>query len=392
MTKGESGKPTRSDAGRPRPSVPAAPILSPRPERWGFGSILARWDDPLSWSITIGRFAGYRLGLHWTIVFWGVAELLLSLPKDAVGPLFVLQALGATAIVLTAREAARLWVCSALGGEAEYVAIWPLGAISGPTMPRGVRRRLVILGAPAVVHGAIAAASGLALTAMGSGASLAFHPLDPAATLRGFFSPWVSALWWLYYVNAVVFLINLAPMLPLDGGRAMEAVLTPRGQVGGVRTTAIVGLLFAGAAAVYAATQDLTRVLAVALVGGLACWLELRRSEFVLEPSLVPEPGLGRGEAGEPGLSSDAEPERSSDQEPEASPRAGGKPESGPVRALRSEAEEERELDRVLSKISQSGMASLTDEERRVLDAATAARRGGPVRPSGSDGVGPAGA
>lgn len=387
MTQGESGKPTRSDAGRPRPSVSAGRVSSAGSERWGFGSILARWDDPLTWSIALGRFAGYRLGLHWTIVFWAVAELLLSLPKDAVGPLFVLQALGAAGVVLASREAARLWVCAKLGGEAEYVALWPLGAISGPTMPRGVRRRLVILGAPAVVHGAIAAMSGLALTALGAGGSLAFNPFDPAASLRGFFSPWVSGVWWLYYVNAVVFLVNLAPMLPLDGGRAMEAVLTPRGQVGGVRTTAIVGLLFAGGGSVYAATQDLTRVLAVALVGGLACWLELRRAEFVLEPSLVPElaPRREAGERAETGLSSDAEPEA------DLEPMVGKKGSSAPMLTLRSEVEEERELDRVLAKISRGGMASLTDEERRVLDAATAARRGGPAPPSRSDGVGPTG-
>jgi hypothetical protein len=102
-------------------------------------------------------------------------------------------------------------------------------------------------------------------------------------------------------------------------------------------------------------------LIALSVFGGLAGWLELRRSEFVDRPAYV-SPGLP------PDWIAGVEPSAVETTVPEADVAEEA------VEVVRHEGRgvgPEVGLDEVLAKISASGMGSLTDDEREILSHAT---------------------
>ncbi len=368
----------RQHASRPQRGSPSA--ASPTRRALSFGQVFARSDDPLTWSISLFSFRSFRVGVHWVFLFWVAAVLLLAIPLDRVGPSYIALAVFFVAAVVLLRELARLAVAHRLGVEPEYIPLWPLGSLLGPTLPRPLVPRLILVLTPTVVSLALAGTLAAALFLMGSPTShLLFNPFNPrpiAASL----TDWPSAiLWWAYYANLCVAGLNLLPMTPLDGGRTLEAWVGRGARPAAARVVGLVGLLTAGALLVVGAAAGQTTLLAVALFGGLASWLELRRAEFITLP-LADDP-LARNAHPDPLLSDfddDLDPARFPDLAPDDPPIRHTPSPAAATSAPRTAeppTDDEARLDEVLRKISLTGMASLTDDERAVLDLATKRRR-----------------
>jgi hypothetical protein len=152
-------------------------------------------------------------------------------------------------------------------------------------------------------------------------------------------------------------------MLPLDGARILEAALARMFNPGHAASVVCrVGLLTSLVLFVAAMTADQTRLMGLAVFGAGVCWIHLRRLDFVEEPGLRVATHSRRSEGRGAEISFGPLPPIST--EPILAPDA-----KTPV------TDDAAELDRVLAKISASGLGSLTPGEGRTLAAATERRR-----------------
>jgi hypothetical protein len=145
-----------------------------------------------------------------------------------------------------------------------------------------------------------------------------------------------------------------------------------------------VGLVVALAAFVLAAVGEQTRLMALAVFGALATWLEFRRAQMTLgfaagvggfaAPEKVEPPG-GAGAAR--AMDETVVSRIASEPISRVLPRQKDAELGEGVEQLAVERLSEEELDAILAKISRGGLASLTARERELLDAETKRRRGG---------------
>jgi stage IV sporulation protein FB len=333
------------------------------------GRVLGEGEHPLRWGAPLGRVGGVRLRLHWLFILYIAAGLIFTLPRHQAGALFVLPLMAALLVLVLAHEFGHVLAARRVGGEADEAVLWPLGGLAFPRTPNEWRAELwAALGGP-LVNAALLPVFGVALAlTTGSWRAAAPNLLDLGASVAavefayGSMPWWLVGLWSLHTANVVVLVFNLVPMFPLDMGRVVHAVLWWRWGFHRSQWAAIhVGLVSAAVLVTLGLVlTDANAVLAVGLLGGLVCWMERRRVQFLLGA----EPGLDVAPAGmDPGNGPDASAEHAAD--------GGGRDES-------------EEVDRILAKISEVGFERLSGREKRVLKRATDRSREskGPVGPS----------
>ncbi|QOJ00521.1 MAG: hypothetical protein HRU70_08475 [Phycisphaeraceae bacterium] len=373
---------------------------APREPDPSLAHALARWDDPLTWSVPVATFAGSRLAIHGLMAVWCLAELALSMSFRRIGAPFILTALGSLIAVVVVREAARLAVGRRLGVDEGYVPLWPGGALLIPAPPRRTPHALLYLASAWAANALIAAGLAAALLAAGAPASsLNFDPFNPTASLIQLSSGTQVYLWWAYLSAVAVLAVNLVPALPLDAGRLVEWSVEQRNPHASRRAIAVLSLLVGVGIIVLAALVESPRLIPVGLVCLLTGSIELRRDDFSrsIPTALTPPessdhhdvpfddpfddegtaPGAVTGgpahdtrvERGRPrGVSSRGAPEPRAHTPPRDDDDDAGHP-------GHADPAPEARLDAILAKISREGIASLTDEERTILDAESRRRR-----------------
>lgn len=325
-----------------------------------------RFDDPLSWSLPIGHAGGVTVRVHALFLVVIVIALLKSVladPGEGAATPFdlprMLVALGALFLLVLAHETGHVVACRTSGGDADEILIWPLGGLAWCSPPpRWTAELWTALGGP-LVNLAIwcITATLLGLMAGWRTSLLLPNPFSPAAfvTLSG---RDLEALFIVHWVNWILLLINLLPMIPLDGGQALRAMLSRRMEaVEAARTAARVGFIMAIVVMVAAIVIGSWVLGAVAFVGGLTCFISMRRIEFT--------------DAMDEGLEDPRSLAERQRAERMARRRAA-------LEARRRDAleQEDRKLDEILAKIGREGRAALTWSERRFLKRATKRRRG----------------
>lgn len=331
-------------------------------ERGGWRRVLRRvfgdGENPLSWGFPLYAWRGIRVRIHVLFVVFLVAELIRALVPSGAGLVFVAPVLLALFVLVLLHEYGHCFACRRVGGEADEILLWPLGGLASCLPPHRWRAHLWTTAGGPLVNAALLLPLGLAAWGVtGEIGCAVFNPFDPymsAALIGGSTDLGKVArvfVWALHYANLVILAFNvLVPMYPMDGGRLLRAALWARmGYRDATRAAAIVGMAAAGVLAVFAISFSETMLLAIGLLGGIVCYWELRTLKFeegtdpgvfVVEPEIPEEPG------------------------------------GAEIRRMRREAEEKAEIDRILAKISATGMESLTRGEKRTLEKASAKRRG----------------
>lgn len=330
-----------------------------------FGRVFENPDNPLGWSLRLFTASGIAVRIHLFTVLFVIVELLWSIPKGNAGLPFMAAAMASLLILVLLHEFGHCFACRFVGGSADRIVILPFGGLALCRPPERWMAHLITAAGGPLVNAALLPVFAAALWFAGLESVVLFNPFAPISVLNDpvFHSAsnaafWAKAtLWWAHYINIVLLGFNLLlPAYPLDGGRILQAILWRRlGYNRATEITIYTGIAAAGALGVFGLAANETILVVIAVFAMWSCWVERKRlrgeidlggSEFAMGTSLAPADDL---------------------EDPWTAMR----------RAKRRQAlaREQRELDRILAKIAESGMASLNRAEKRLLKRATDRKR-----------------
>lgn len=315
----------------------------------------------MDWSWRVGRLRGLEVRVHWTL---GLLALYCLLRSSAVGGsagmLRALVALGALFAVVLWHELGHAWAARRCRLRVGGVTLWALGGECQLASPVPTPRAdlLVSLAGPAA-HALLVAATFVPLRLL----LPRLGPLDPFGASSELVAAWSMALWLLAF--------NLIPAFPLDGGRALRALLTFR--LGELRATVVavrIGQVFGGGLLVLGLARDAMIFAALGVFVIFACQQEYR---MVMHAGQVYGGwgglGYGRGDwrPGEPaGTGQRGFFRRLADRWRSRRARS----------ASRRRDRLRAEVDRILDKVNRSGLPALSKRERRTLERASEDLRG----------------
>lgn len=256
------------------------------------------------------------------------------------------------------------------GGDADQIVMHPLGGLA-LTQPLNNWKSHFIgtVGGPAV-NVILCVVCGVGLYALRH--ELPWRPFYVDGPWQPF-TGWLDARWlmyWTYQTSWALLLFNLLPVFPLDGGRMTQELLWSRmGYYQSMVIATTVGIVGAVIFAMVGIATGTGSLLLIAILGGLYC--------FQMKRQLA--------EMGPYGFSEYDDPISASFQQAVRDNRRRGRPSRSSKRAAANAAKlaaqaakdrakaaaEEAEIDRILAKVSASGMHSLTRGEQRTLREAT---------------------
>ena len=334
-------------------------------------------DNPLMWLFS-GRVFLFRVWnvdvfLHASLVVVSALVLIFGTPFGAT-PLdrlaFVVILFGSVLL----HEFGHIWGARVSGGSASEVLLTPLGGLAMTQPGKGPRPAIITTACGPAVTLLIALTCGLGLWLLTGYAQIGPYAIGRWSEPPGWSTPgWFNLPFWLFYVyslNYYLLLFNLLPVYPLDGGRLLQEALWFK--LGYYRSTLLataVGMVGSVLMALYGLASGSLLLLFIGASCFFNCW-QIHRM-------MKAEGPWAFGEEDEPDWSKSAnmdpdEPEKVGFFETRRREKVARRAENEAVDAARAE----RQVDEVLAKVGKSGMASLTAAERRVLERATAARRG----------------
>lgn len=173
----------------------------------------------MNWSLYLGRFFDVRIYMHWTFllllawIFFAEANAKQSINAGFLGVLFICLLFACVVLhefghILTARK---------FKIKTRSITLLPIGGLARmESLPEKPRQELLVAIAGPMVNVAIAVIIYVALKATGT-YPLINSPADLAA----------APIWFhLFIANVVLFVFNLIPAFPMDGGRILRALLS----------------------------------------------------------------------------------------------------------------------------------------------------------------------
>ena len=330
-------------------------------------------DNPLVWLLTfaptIGHLFRIRIRVHSFLLLWMLIEFLQHPGTDTL----IMEAILFGSILL--HEFGHCFAARAVGGSADDILMWPLGGLASVDAPRRPLPQFITVICGPLVNVAICVVAGMLFLSAGGGFESAtsfpyFSDLDPAGVVR-----YTAAYYYLFtlksiiWVNVALFVFNLLPMYPMDGGRMLHCALwKSMGHYKGTMITCTVGMVMAVIVGLYALFSGGAAfiLLGIAIMGYLTC----DRERKMTRASASPESGyMGYDFSG--GYSTlDKSAGKSS--KPGFFARRKQEKQQGRWHAERERAAAEQlKVDAILDKVKNNGIASLTNKEKKMLEEAT---------------------
>ncbi len=271
-------------------------------------------------------------------------------------------------------EFAHIWGARATGGSGDEIFLWPLGGLA-------VVKPAPTLGAK-IVTALLGPFSNLAIC-------LACVPATyKAGMLHGCLNPLIlpalrPELGWALNVQAIafslnwmLFLVNLLPILPFDGGQVVLAFLERNRPKLESRLRAIIISLIGGVIVAFAGLAlDSTTLVTLSTFMLLLNLNDFWKTRLSLAVQL--DGGSDSGFMGydfSQGYTS-LEREEEEEEDTQVQPTVSAREERRRQREAEERAAAEARLDELLEKVHKQGMESLTDEERRFLQQASSRYR-----------------
>lgn len=365
LAPGDRGVSWQSDE-RPPDEDPRARFGRPGGDWQGVRRTL---DNPLSWSLRLGRLARIEIRVHLIFVLFVVIELLRAAfpatPAGAAAPLGLGPStlmLGCLFLLVLAHEFGHCLACRRAGGEADEILMWPLGGLAFCRPPQRWAAHLqTAVGGPLVnVLVCLVVTPILAWQTGHLWGTAVANPFAGLIPLQVTGSWLLMTLYMVNLLSLILLLFNLLPIFPLDGGRIVQALLWPKiGYARSMRVAVWTGYFGALALGIVGFVLANFMLVGIALFGGIICYITSRQLTFTedflgFDSDEFDVGGPTLAEAGEPGST------RRSRQA---------------QRHARRDQEEAKRVDEVLTKVSRSGYENLSAAERRLLRRATKRRQ-----------------
>jgi Zn-dependent protease len=289
-----------------------------------------------SWSLYLFRFRGIDVRAHWTLAAIVIFDLFGSLQSRAPWwsvPLFLVVLFGSILL----HEFGHAFAAQAFGNRAQVITLWMMGGLTDCDAPRRPWPQFAV------------AAAGPLVNAILFGICYALTKTEMPAEV----APLIG---YAMAVNFRLLIFNLIPTPPLDGGRMLQAAMW---KFVGLRRARVIGLAVGYpctiAVIVYAAWQQNLLFMA------LGVWL----LSSVMQEHMAYRMGLGSfgydSESYAYGSRRNASPSWFADWRERRRQRMSEQRE-------REETAEQQLVDDLLAKVGATGLASLSKQERAILE------------------------
>ncbi|HVJ80613.1 MAG TPA: DUF6576 domain-containing protein [Planctomycetia bacterium] len=327
----------------------------------------SRWWDSESLSFILGWVAGIRVRISVFFVIMIAFELLRGAADGFFGYALFFSAVGFFSVLL--HEFGHCFGCRYVGGTADDILMWPLGGLASCAPPHRPGPSLVTtLAGPAVNLLICLILLPLLLMAGGTVGEL----VNP---FNGYETPFQGGWWYLraiYTANYWLLLFNmLLPLYPMDCGRAIQELLWFRmGYEKSLYVMTTVGLVVGSFLGILAIWTGQIMLFLICLFGVLTCY---RQRIFLAAGGMAGGAEYEAGESWKYGRKDE------DDDRPAKPRRKSIAARFTDWRRRRADAAQERleaELDRILAKIHEHGISSLSEREKSLLKEASEKRRG----------------
>jgi Zn-dependent protease len=377
--------------------------------------------DPLSWGVSLFRLFGVRVKVHvlFLLVAGGLLLRMALVEGQPIAWTDLLLFWGPLlfAVVLI-HEFGHVFATRAVGGTAHEVMLWPLGGFASVDVPRQPHAYFWSAAGGPLANVVVCLSTAVVLIAAGFWPNL--NPLTnpftaplknyrdgqiytsyygqrlylpaespvvephndatfPNVTIR--FSDRALAPTWVvwvqraFYLSWVLFLFNLIPAYPLDGGRMLQSLVWARHDYDrSVRIAGYSGFICGGLLLLAAIVVNESLLLGLSMFMFLEAWRLLYLWEYEERGAFGYDFSSGYTSVGYSNVESAEEEERpvrkSWWQRWREARRARQR-----QRELEQRMRDEARMDALLDKIARLGKASLTDEEQRFLERMSARKR-----------------
>jgi Zn-dependent protease len=369
--------------------------------------------DPMSWALPVFRAFGIQVKVH---IFFFVVTLGLFLREISLNPqywwvdVFLVTVVILFGVILL-HEFGHCFGARYVDGDAKEILIWPLGGLAYVDVPHTPRANFIATAAGPLMNVVICLVCALLMAVAGFlpslnplaspyqaemknfdgrtytsvyghvyymvGTNEEYKPDDQFAkkvnegTIERKIAPtWVVWLFRIFWMSWLLFLFNLIPAYPLDGGRMLQCVIWARTDYRrGVVVASYCGFVVSIVFLVVSIASNETLLMGLGLFMMYSASLALHMLETEDGP-------FGYDfSAGYTSLEKDEE-------KPVKQKKVGWFTrwrQARRAKKLQREAEErardEERMDQLLEKIARTGKESLTDEEKRFLERLSARKR-----------------
>ena len=329
----------------------------------------------LGGSFRIAKLFGIDVRIHILFVLWIGYELFAAATRGG-DPrreaIFYALLFG----IVLLHEFGHCFGARSVGGDARDILLWPLGGLAYAYAPMRPWPQFVTVACGPLVNVMLCLVSGTILVVMtGTFEIISLNPLNSMP--YRFNVHWMNLLAVFYEVNYFLLAFNLLPIFPLDGGQLFHALIWP---FLGLRRASIVAAQVGLVGCVLLGLHGVLRggggmLLFIAIFGGMTCW---QRYQAARQGSLVEDAAFAvrnpRGAFWSRLFKSRrrAHPPAAPIEFPNPRPN----PNPGAWQAQQDErAQDDAELDRILKKVSDKGIHSLSYVERQTLERITRERQ-----------------
>ena len=325
--------------------------------------------NPLMWlltgSVPLFTIFGIRVRAHASLVVLVALILLFGWGGSGIAS----RVQSATIIfgIILLHEFAHCFGARATGGEANDILMTPIGGLAMTMARRRPWPTFVTVAAGPAVNVVICILCGIGIWLLTGDVLLtpgAFVSHFPDAGWLNLF----SYLYWIYVISYALLIFNLFPVFPLDGGQLLQSILwKPLGYYKSMMIALNVGLGGSVLMMMYglATLGALGGGLLMTLIG-LSCFLTCLQMRAMMKA----EGPWGFSE--EDSMDYTSSLYATADTRPSRSSR---RAEKRAARLAQEEKTERARIDRILEKVSQHGMQSLSWWEKRTLRKATEHQR-----------------
>ena len=232
-------------------------------------------------SIHLFRLAGVDLYLHWSWFLVAIYEIQLRNGRYSSIVWSVAEYLALFLIVLT-HEFGHAMACRSVGGKADTILLWPFGGVAYVNPPQRPAAQLWSIAAGPLVNVALMP---ILFAAIRMSRSLGWPQTMP--DLHVFLRA-------VFVIDVVLFLFNMLPIYPLDGGQILRSLLWfVMGRARSLMVSTVVGFVGAAGLIYLAVIWHSWWTAAICVFIGMNCWSGLQRARVLLRLAKLPRrPGF----------------------------------------------------------------------------------------------------